>query len=218
MILFELIKTHLLFQFRNRQILIATIFFAVFLIFLFTLGFPKIDLAQSDFYAGVFWISSFFSGNLILTNQTQLQANKFHQGILLTGIDPAHLFLAKLISSLIYMIFIQIILLGSMMLFFPFPTEFSITYMFLYSLLGSIGYLSIGTLFFSLIEFQNIKDLLITILFYPLVIPLFIYLHKATSMIFAAKAPNVLDFIIGYDLIFVFLSGLLYEFVIEDTV
>ncbi len=218
MILLELIKIHLLFQFRNRQILFATIFFAIFLIFLFTLGFPNIDEKQSDFFSGVFWISSFFSGNLILTNQTQLQANKFHQGILLTGIDATHLFLAKLISSLIYMLFIQLVLLVSMNMFFPFPAEFSIFHMVLYSVLGSIGYLSIGTLFFSLIEFQNIKDLLITILFYPLVIPLFIYLHKATSMIFAYKSPNVLDFIIGYDLIFVFLSGLLYEFVIEDNV
>jgi len=218
MILMELIKVHLLFQLRNKQIFVATVFFAIFLIFLFTLGFPNINETQTDFYAGVFWISSFFSGNLVLTNQTQLQANKFHQGILLTGIDATHLFLAKLISSLIYMTFIQVILLITMSMFFPFPVDFSIPHMILYGILGSLGYLSIGTLFFSLIEFQNIKDLLITILFYPLVIPLFIYLHKATSMIFAMKTPNVLDFIIGYDLIFVFLSGLLYEFVIEDNV
>lgn len=214
----ELIRVHLLFQFRNRQILLATIFFAVFLVFLFTLGFPKIDEQQSTFFAGVFWISSFFSGNLILTNQTQLQANKFQQGLILTGIDSVNLFTAKLISSLIYMLFIQLILVVSMSMFFPFPTQVSFLNLTLYAILGGIGYLSIGTLFFSLIEFQNIKDLLITILFYPLVIPLFIYLHRGTSMIFAGQAPNVLDFIIGYDLIFVFLSGLLYEFVIEDNV
>jgi heme exporter protein B len=218
MILLELIKIHLLFQFRNRQILLATVFFAVFLIFLFTLGFPKMDDQQASFYAGIFWISSFFSGNLILTNQTQLQANKFQQGLILTGIDSVHLFAAKLISSLIYMIFIQLILIISMSMFFPFPATISFGTLLMYSILGGIGYLSIGTLFFSLIEFQNIKDLLITILFYPLVIPLFIYLHRGTSMIFAGQAPNVLDFVIGYDLIFVFLSGLLYEFVIEDNV
>ncbi|MCC7460404.1 MAG: heme exporter protein CcmB [Proteobacteria bacterium] len=218
MILLELIRIHLLFQFRNRQILLATIFFAVFLIFLFTLGFPKIDEQQATFYSGIFWISSFFSGNLILTNQTQLQANKFQQGLILTGIDPVNLFAAKLISSLIYMIFIQLVLIISMSMFFPFPANISIFNMLLYAILGGIGYLSIGTLFFSLIEFQNIKDLLITILFYPLVIPLFIYLHRGTSMILGGQAPNVLDFIIGYDLIFVFLSGLLYEFVIEDNV
>jgi heme exporter protein B len=217
MILCELIKIHLLFQFRNRQILAATIFFAIFLIFLFTLGFSSSD-QTAGYYAGVYWISSFFSGNLILTNQTQLQANKFQQGLVLTGIDATYLFASKLISSLIYMIFIQIVLILAMKLFFPFPTSISIFHLFLYSFLGSIGYLSIGTLFFSLIEFQNIKDLMITILFYPLVIPLFIYLHRATTMIFESKGPNVLDFVIGYDLIFVFLSGLLYEFVIEDNV
>lgn len=218
MILTELIKIHLLFQLRNRQILMATVFFAVFLIFLFTLGFPNVDEKQAGFYSGVFWISSFFSGNLVLTNQTQLQANQFQQGLMLTGVDSVWLFLAKLISSLIYMLFIQLILMVSMNIFFPFPADISIGSMFTYAVLGSIGYLSIGTLFFSLIEFQNIKDLLITVLFYPLVIPLFIYLHKGTTMIFSLKTPNVLDFVIGYDFIFVFLSGLLYEFVIEDNV
>ena len=176
------------------------------------------DAKQAEFYAGVFWISSFFSGNLVLTNQTQLQTNKFQQGVLLTGIDATQLFFAKLVSSLIYMLFIQTILLITMNFFFPFPSNFSIFNMFIYAVLGSLGYLAIGTLFFSMIEFQNIKDLLITILFYLLVIPLFIYLHRGTSMIFSMKIPNVLDFILGYDLIFVFLSGLLYEFVIEDNV
>lgn len=215
--LFELIKTHLLFQFRNRQILWATVFFAVFLIFLFNLAFPSMNENQAGFFSGVFWISSFFSGNLVLTNQTHLQTNKFQQGLILTGMDASYMFLAKVISSLVYMTMIQLILLLTMNLFFPFPTGVNYGQFALYSLLGSIGYLSIGTLFFSLIEFQNIKDLLITILFYPLVIPLFLYLHKGTSMILASKTPNVLDFVIGYDFIFVFLSALLYEFVIEDN-
>lgn len=218
MMLLELIKTHLLFQFRNRQILWATIFFAIFLIFLFNLAFPNMNENQAGFFSGVFWISSFFSGNLVLTNQTHLQANKFQQGLILTGVDASYMFFAKVISSLVYMTLIQLVLLVSMGLFFPFPLDVNFWQLALYSLLGSIGYLSIGTLFFSLIEFQNIKDLLITILFYPLVIPLFLYLHKGTSMIFASKMPNVLDFVIGYDFIFVFLSALLYEFVIEDNV
>lgn len=218
MIFLDLIKVHLLFQFRSRQILWATVFFAIFLIFLFTLAFPGITQEQSGFFSGVFWISSFFAGNLVLTNQTHLQANKFQQGLVLTGIDASYLFFAKVISSLVYMTVIQIILIICMSFFFPFPPNVSFQHLALYSILGSIGYLSIGTLLFSFIEFQNIKDLLITILFYPLVIPLFLYVHKGTTMIFAGKTPNVLDFVVGYDLIFVFLPALLYEYVIEDNV
>ncbi len=137
---------------------------------------------------------------------------------MLTGADATNLFFAKMASSLIYMIFVQFILLGTMSLFFTLPGGISYGYLATYSILGSIGYIAVGTLFFSLIEFQNIKDLLITVLFYPLVIPLFLYLHKGTTMIFGHKEPNVIDFVIGYDLIFVFLAALLYEFVIEDTV
>ncbi len=218
MILLQLCKVFLLSQLRNRQILLATVFFSVFLIFLFTLAFPTIDQSQHGYFSGIFWISSFFSGNLILTNQTHMQSGKFQQGLLLTGIDSSQLFFAKLISSLIYMLFIQLVLIVSMNIFFTLPENISLSRIALYCILGSIGFLSIGTLFFSLIEFQNVTDLLITILFYPLVIPLFLYLHKATTMIFSGKSSNVLDFVIGYDLIFVFLSALLYEFIIEDNV
>lgn len=217
MILFELFKTHFLFQFRNKQIFIATIFFAIFLVFLFTLAFPSVDKNSSSFFSAVFWISSFFSGNLVLTNLTHLQTHRFNQGVVLTGIDSSVIFFSKLMASLVFMLLIQTVLFIVMNLFFELPSGISITYMLLYSIMGSIGYLSIGTLFFSLAEFQNVKDLMVTILFYPLVVPLFLYLHKGTAIIFELKKPNVLDFILGYDLIFVFLAALLYEFVIEDT-
>ncbi len=137
--------------------------------------------------------------------------------MLLTGTDSAVIFVSKVLSSLLYMLFIQIILFVMMNLFFQLPPDISHGKILLYSVMGSLGYISIGTLFFSLAEFQNVKDLLITVLFYPLVIPLFLYLHKATTMIFDHKTPNLMLFIIGYDLIFVFLSAMLYEFVIEDN-
>jgi heme exporter protein B len=217
MTFFELFRAHFLFQFRNKQIFLATAFFTIFLIFLFTLTFPTTGETSATFYSGVFWISSFFAGNLVLSNQTQLQSNKFNQGVLLTGTDSAVIFVSKVLSSLLYMLFIQIILFVMMNLFFQLPPDISHGKILLYSVMGSLGYISIGTLFFSLAEFQNVKDLLITVLFYPLVIPLFLYLHKATTMIFDHKTPNLMLFIIGYDLIFVFLSAMLYEFVIEDN-
>ncbi len=40
MTFFELFRAHFLFQFRNKQIFLATAFFTIFLIFLFTFTFP----------------------------------------------------------------------------------------------------------------------------------------------------------------------------------
>lgn len=218
MMIFELTKTYLLFQFRNRQVLIGTIFFSIFLIFLFTLAFPTSDPEQTNLYSGVFWISSFFSGNLVLANQTQFQANKFQQGLLLTGVDSFQLFFSKLISSLIYMVGIQIILIIAISFFFPPPANVSSLQVYACMILGSIGFMSLGTLFYSLVEFQQVKDLLVTILFYPIVIPLFLFVHKGSVMILSAKGFPTFWLLVGYDLIFVFLSALLYEFIIEDNV
>ena len=213
----RLAKTYLVFQLRNKQTLVGTIFFSIFLIFLFTLAFPSTLEPSSSLYSGIFWIASFFSGNLILTNQSHLQSGKFQQGLLLTGVDAFHLYFGKFLSSLLYMLFMQTIILICMMFFFPAPTSVSFLHLILCTTLGSIGFLSLGTLFFSLAEFQNIKDLLITVLFYPLVIPLFIFVNKAGVLILDSKTPDVLYFVLGYDCIFVFLSALLYEFVIEDS-
>lgn len=214
----ELIKVYLQFQFRNRQILIGTIFFSIFLIFLFTLAFPTVDPEQANLYSGIFWISSFFAGNLVLSNQTQLQANQFQQGLLLSGVDSFTLFFSKFFSSLIYMLFVQVIVLCVILFFFPTPSKGSLNEVVACMTLGSVGFMALGTLFYSLVEFQQVKDLLVTILFYPIIIPLFLFAHKGSIGILAGKGFSTSSILIGYDLIFVFLSALLYEFIIEDNV
>jgi heme exporter protein B len=92
--------------------------------------------------------------------------------------------------------------------------------LFLVILLGSIGYIAVGTLLASMAIQARTRDVLLPILLFPVAVPVLIAAVKASegflvgsdfSMIYAP-----LSLLIGYDVIFIAVAYMVFDYVVEE--
>ena len=190
--------------------------FSGFLMFLFSITFQSHVAPTPQVLSGVFWIAFIFSFSLALANPPMGLSDRFEQGIYLTGFDPMQLFISKWIANMLVAICISVPLLISECLFFNIVPTFSIRSFFIFFILGSASISALGTFFYSLLAHHSVRELWVILFYYPLMIPLLIFLHRGTADIFQLHSPAVMDFVFGFDLIFVVLCALMYEVVLEE--
>ena len=87
-------------------------------------------------------------------------------------------------------------------------------------LLGSIGYVAVGTLLSSMAVQTRTRDVLLPILLFPVVIPVLIAAVKASSGFLQgvemAEITPWLNLLIVYDVIFTAVAFMVFDYVVEE--
>ena len=85
-------------------------------------------------------------------------------------------------------------------------------------LLGTLGIASVGTLFSAIASATQARELLLPLLIFPLIVPVVIGAVRATGalMVPAVNEPPWLGLITAFDVIFLSISMLTFEFVVEE--
>ncbi len=121
--------------------------------------------------------------------------------------------------NVLFILIIQIIVIPifSVLFYSPFLAHF--IELILLSLVTSIGFSSLGTLLSGLTTDLRFREILLPILLFPLLVPLLLASVKITqSVILGQGIWEVIDWfklLIGFDLIFLIVSYLTFEFVME---
>jgi heme exporter protein B len=204
-------------EFRSKETLFSALLFVLLALFILNFGLPADGEGILRLAPGILWIVIAFSGTIALSHLANRdREERAIDGILLSGSGGGVLFLAKFVSALLFMIAIEGAAIPLFIVFFNFSfgSEFPL---FLAVLsLGTLGYAAVGTLFATLLAQTRLRDLLLPVLFYPVIIPLLIVSVGATSKVLAGeRTPEVL-FLFGFDLILITASALLFEYVVED--
>jgi len=83
-----------------------------------------------------------------------------------------------------------------------------------------LGFAAVGTLFSAVAINTRARDIMLPILFLPITVPVIASAIKATALILAGSPWNEmliwLQIIIAFDIIYLVVSTLVFEFVIEE--
>jgi len=139
-------------------------------------------------------------------------------GLLLAPVDRSAIYFGKVISNLVFMLIVEIIVLPvysvlySVNLFQP--------GLLLVILLGSIGYVGVGTLLSAMSVQTRTRDILLPILLFPVVIPVLLAAVKASSgFLTGSELADVLlpiNLLIAYDVIFIAVAFMVFDSVVEE--
>jgi len=139
-------------------------------------------------------------------------------GLLLAPVDRSAIYFGKVISNLAFMLIVELIVLPvysvlySVNLFQP--------GLLLVILLGSIGYVGVGTLLAAMSVQTRTRDILLPILLFPVVIPVILAAVKASSgFLTGADWEEILlplNLLIAYDVIFIALAFMVFDSVVEE--
>jgi heme exporter protein B len=87
-------------------------------------------------------------------------------------------------------------------------------------LLGSIGYVAVGTLLSSMAVQTRTRDVLLPILLFPLIIPVMIAAVKgSTGFLQGVEAIDIrpwINLLIVYDVIFIAVAFMVFDYIVEE--
>jgi heme exporter protein B len=204
-------------ELRTKDIVVSVLVFAllVIVIFNFTLEPEKIALVA----AGVLWVALTFAGVLGLSRSFIIEKDKSClEGLMLCPVTRDVIYLGKMASSLTFMLVVAVIVLPVFFILFNlsnFRPE-----LVLIVVLATIGFASVGTLFSAMAVNTKAREIMLPILFLPIVVPVIIAAVGATELVLSGQSwsrlTSWLQVMAAFDIIFLVASSLVFEFVIEE--
>src|SRR3990172_2358049 len=195
-------------ELRSRELLSAMLVFAllVILIFNFALDLDPKTRQESTITAGVLWVIFTFAGTLGLNRSMAVEKDRgCIDGLLLAPVDRSAIYFGKTIANLVFMLIVEIIVLPIYSLLYN--VNLFQPGLLLVTLLGSVGYVAVGTLLATMAVQARTRDVLLPILLFPVVLPIVLSAVKASGGfldgIEMTEIRPWLNLLVVYDIIFI---------------
>ena len=204
-------------ELRSKQMVIGMGLFALLVLVIFNFAFDLRVDNKAAVAPGALWVAFVFASFLGLgrTIAAEREKGSFDR-LLLCPVDRKAIYLAKLLGNVLFIGVVEIVALPVFAILFNVP--FSAGALIPIVLLGTLGIASVGTLFSAMAAATQAREILLPILVFPLIVPIVIASVRATGalMVVSANEPPWLGLIAAFDAIFLSLSTILFEYVIED--
>ena len=170
---------------RALELVLTAGFFTLVVVVMFALAFFAIDEdVQIDAIPGMLWLCVAFVGTLTLTRvfDRERESATF-MALLAAPVDRLAIYLAKLIVTLVVLLLCSALLLPALGLLFPAAEVFGADPLasMLLVLLGCTGYAAVGTLFAAGLATSHGKNVLLSIIVYPITTPVLLFALVATQ-------------------------------------
>lgn len=207
-------------EWRSREILTTTIAFAVLLMVIFTFAFYHDEETTSLVFPGILWVAIVFTGTLAIgrTFQHERQSNSLRALALIPGSEYS-LYLGKFIVNLLFMVLFELALVP--LLIFTFSVDVSGTLLLhvVTILVGTIGFSALGTLVSAMLVRSELREVLLPIVLYPLLIPLLIAGVQVTAALLEGAGWQEVGFwiqaMIAVDIAYIAVSVALFRWVLS---
>lgn len=204
---------------RTKDIFSSMFVFALLAVIIFNFAFEMRVPDMTMVAPGIIWVAITFAGTLGLNRAFVIEQDKGSlAGLLLAPIDRAAIYFGKMLSSLVFMLVVEVILLPLVMVFFNLPL---LTWQHLVVLLlGTYGFAAVGTVFSGIAVNTRAREVLLPILLFPVVLPVLIAGSKMTGALLDgetfASLGDWLRLIVIYDIAFTVVAYLTFGYVVEE--
>lgn len=213
-------------EIRTREMLTSMVVYALLVLTIYGAALAQVgdDLQVLSFAGGLLWALIVFTSLLGLNRSFSHETESgCLEGILLAPIDRAVVFLAKATSNLLFLAVVELIVLPLFFLFFLSGAQLAATtpMIALPLVVGTIGVAGVGTLLSTMTIDTRGRDVLLAILFIPVIFPLLYACVSATTVAFLGVEGTFGSFwtscgiAAAYDVIMIAAAWGLYEFVVD---
>lgn len=205
-------------EMRSKEILISMFTFAFLVMVVFNFAFELRVETLVALSPGVLWVAFTFAGVLGLSRSFIIEKDKGSlEGLMLAPVDRSAIYLGKLTSNLVFMLAVEAIMLPIFAALYNAPALNLPILLVVF--LGTLGFASVGTLFSAIAVNTRIRETMMPVLFLPVVVPVIIAAVKFTGAALEGKVEPALpwlNLLLVFDLVFLALCFLAFEFVVEE--
>jgi heme exporter protein B len=168
---------------------------------------------------GILWVALTFGGVIGLNRVFAVEKeNSRLEGLMLCPIDRAVIYWGKLAGSFTFMLAVAVVITPIFLALFNLPIF--LPGLALIIILALLGFAAVGTLFSALAANTRARDIMLPILFLPVVVPVIVAAVKATGSVLASGSrgdmSTWLQIMIAFDIIYLVVATLVFEFVVEE--
>ena len=205
-------------EWRSKDAINGMIFFSLLVVVLFSFAFDPTMAASRQIAGGILWVALLFASVTAL-NQTWTRELR-HQVLDAQRMAPSPasaLFLAKVLANFIFVTVIEIVIGPLFIVFYNLRAVGQGWWMALVLPLGTLALVVNGTFFAALSLRTRNREMLLPLVLFPITVPALLAMVQSTTGILTGEFdPGLwIRLLGGYDLIFLTLSLLLFETILN---
>lgn len=206
-------------EMRTREIVFSVLIFTLLVIVTFNFAFGTSQETMRLVAPGILWVTFTFAGVLSLNRSFIPEKEEgCLEGLMVCPVSREVIYVGKVLGSLFFMLIIEIIALPIFAFLFNLPilSPQLVTITFL----ATVGFVVVGTLFSALAVNTKAREMVLPILFLPVVVPIIISAVKASGLALSGESwsglSSWLQIIGAFDAIFLVVSFWVFAFIIEE--
>jgi heme exporter protein B len=186
-------------ELRTKELIISMCLFSFLVLIIFNFAFALGLTNLQGIIPGILWVAFIFS---------------------LCPVSPWGIYLAKMFGVFIFTIVMEIFTLAIFTILYNVNLVPFLFPLGLIIFLGTLGFATVGTIFSAMSASTRTRDVILSILVFPIIVPVLIASVKATGTIIGGKAlqeiVSWLKILIAFDLVFLLLAYLTFGFIVEE--
>jgi heme exporter protein B len=208
-------------EMRTKEALNASFAFALVILLLFSFAFGDMAPdAKEEMSGGLLWIVFAFAGTLVLNRSFVRELpNDCLDALIAAPIPGAALLLGKVLANYVLVLAVELVSLPVYGIFYDVRWARQFPQLMLVIALGTWALTVIGTVFSALTVNVRLREVMLPMLTYPILIPALLGAMQLTAVLIAGRPigegeMHWLRMLIGFDIIYTAVSLALIDFVL----
>ncbi len=198
-------------ELRTREILYSMVLFSLLVVVVFAFAFLAEPGTGPLVAPGILWVALVFSGTLgLLRSSGREQDGQCIQALVMSPASRAGLFFGKVLANASFMVGTEFLLVPLVAILFRLDLGPRLWWFVLVLGLGTVGFATLGTLFSIMLLNTRLREVLLPMVFYPIVTPALIAGVKATTALLAddgAGAFTWIKVLVAFDALYLTLGA-----------
>lgn len=204
---------------RSRELVVSVVVFGLMLVVIFNFAFSGAPQRATELAPGVLWVAFAFAATLSMNRAFVREREQGAlEGLLVAPVSRDVIFLAKAATAFIFMLLVEAALLPAYAVLLRFDA-WSLP-LLLTIVLATFGFALIGTLFSAMAAQTRSREVMLPVLFFPVVLPLIIAAVEVSGRALAGQEftglGRWLPLMAVFDLLFLVICPWIFSFAIED--
>ncbi len=202
---------------RSKDIIVSVLVFALLVIVVFNFAISPTPQTVTFIAPGVLWIAFLFGGVLGLNRSFALEKDGGNiHGLMMAPVGRDVIFFGKMLGNFLFMMVVELLI---------FPV-FAVIYNFSLlmpglipiAVLTTLAVATVGTVFSAMAVNTRSREVMLPVLFFPVVVPAIVAAVEASASVIQGDGSFTrwLPFLAVFDAIFLVVSPVVFQFVIEE--